>query len=561
MVPYAIVSIINGGWGQMRFNRRLALTAALLLSSSSAVFAQTVTPLADQTTVQNGAVYGFLMTDGSLLYQDNDLTDWWKYTPDQFGGYQNGTWTRAASLPSDYIPDATSGGVLADGRLLLIGGEYSAVGNYLDFTLTNQMAIYDPVADSWTEISPPAGWSYIGDSVWTILADGRLLLGDKINQQAAVLDAKTLTWTAVATPGKLDFNAEEGWTLMPDGSVLTVDVKNHPQTERFLPNADPTLMKWISAGATPVDLRASLTTDDVSIPYGDGQIYYPPGEVGPAILRPNGTVFATGAVCHTITPPLCVQANKVGHTAIYHPGRTPTATGTWTAGPDFPGGVGAGDAFAALLPNGHVLVTTNPQGTDGDTDLTTLEERRSRSLHRRARAKGAIAIVSAAPNQNYQLFEFDGVNLNAEQVAIAYAGGSLLLLPSGQVMMDGIGLYTSPGGLQEGWRPVIAEAPKTVQGGSTYTISGRQFNGLSQANAMGDEFTVATNFPLVRITNIVSGHVTYARTHDHSSMGVATGNLLVSTQFDVPAGIEPGKSRLEVVANGIASWPIPVTVQ
>ena len=33
-----------------------------------------------------------------------------------------------------------------------------------------------------------------------------------------------------------------------------------------------------------------------------GQVYHPPGESGPAILRPNGTVFATGAAC-TIAGP------------------------------------------------------------------------------------------------------------------------------------------------------------------------------------------------------------------------------------------------------------------
>ena len=44
-----------------------------------------------------------------------------------------------------------------------------------------------------------------------------------------------------------------------------------------------------------------------------------------------------------------------------------------------------------------------------------------------------------------------------------------------------------------------------------------------------------TNYPLVRITNNNTGHVFYARTHDHSSMGVATGNMAVSTNFDVPS--------------------------
>jgi hypothetical protein len=64
----------------------------------------------------------------------------------------------------------------------------------------------------------------------------------------------------------------------------------------------------------------------------------------------------------------------------------------------------------------------------------------------------------------------------------------------------------------------------------------------------------------VRIVHRASGHVAYARTHDHSSMGVATGALVVSTTFDVPAQIELGPSDLYVVANGIASAPVAVDV-
>jgi hypothetical protein len=43
-------------------------------------------------------------------------------------------------------------------------------------------------------------------------------------------------------------------------------------------------------------------------------------------------------------------------------------------------------------------------------------------------------------------------------------------------------------------------------------------------------------------------------------MGVATGSALVSTLFDVPASAETGASSLVVVANGIASAPVSVTV-
>jgi hypothetical protein len=64
----------------------------------------------------------------------------------------------------------------------------------------------------------------------------------------------------------------------------------------------------------------------------------------------------------------------------------------------------------------------------------------------------------------------------------------------------------------------------------------------------------------VRIKNNATGHVFYARTHDHSTMGVRTGNATVSTNVDVPAGMETGASTLQVVANGIASAPFSVTV-
>jgi hypothetical protein len=44
-------------------------------------------------------------------------------------------------------------------------------------------------------------------------------------------------------------------------------------------------------------------------------------------------------------------------------------------------------------------------------------------------------------------------------------------------------------------------------------------------------------------------------------MGVATGTETVSTNFDVPSGIETGASSLVVIANGIPSAPVSVTVQ
>ena len=138
-----------------------------------------------------------------------------------------------------------------------------------------------------------------------------------------------------------------------------------------------------------------------------------------------------------------------------------------------------------------------------------------------------------------------------------------MILPTGEVLVGGgtTEVYTSSGTYQTSWAPTISTHPSTVTRGSTYSISGTQFNGLSQAASYGDELETATNYPLVRIVNDSTHHVFYARTHDHSTMGVATGTATVSTNFDVPATMETGASKLEVVANGIPSVAVSVAVQ
>jgi hypothetical protein len=69
----------------------------------------------------------------------------------------------------------------------------------------------------------------------------------------------------------------------------------------------------------------------------------------------------------------------------------------------------------------------------------------------------------------------------------------------------------------------------------------------------------ATNFSLVRITNLINGHVRYSRAHHPSTMAVASDELN-SIRFDVPDDQEPGICKLEVIANGIASEPVFVFV-
>lgn len=146
--------------------------------------------------------------------------------------------------------------------------------------------------------------------------------------------------------------------------------------------------------------------------------------------------------------------------------------------------------------------------------------------------------------------------------------GRMLVLPTGQVLWlvaDGgtidVEVYTSQGKPNSAWAPTLTSVPGTLVRGNSYQISGTQFNGLSYGADYGDDATMATNYPIVRITNASTQHVFYARTHNHSSMGIATGATIVSTTVDIPAGIETGESKFVVVANGIASKAKRVTIQ
>jgi hypothetical protein len=423
----------------------LAVVTLLLVASS---LAQTLQNLSNQPP--DGAGIGFLLTDGTVIFQANGESDWAKLTPDKFGSYVHGTWKTIASLPAGYVPDAFASAVLPDGRVIIEGGEY----NNNQFAFTNLGAVYDPVKDTWTKQKPPDGWGFIGDSPSAVLPNGKFLLGSKFDKRIAELDPKTLTWTNLSDTGKRDRNAEEGWALMPDGSVLTYDVTKAPHSERYIESEQ----KWVSAGSTIVDLH-SPTDVHGCIPYGKNGCYYPPGEVGPGILRPDGTVFATGSYS---------KNGGAGHTAIYHP-----STNKWTVGPDFPNGDNAGDSLAVLLPNGDVLV-------EGDSGT---------------------------------LYDFDGTHLTPDAAGTA---SPILMLPSGQALVEtnSVEVYNPKGKYQAAWAPKVTKYPHTVNRGTTYKISGKQFNGLSQAAAFGDEFETATNYPLVtphRVTFSTRRHMITAR--------------------------------------------------
>jgi hypothetical protein len=83
---------------------------------------------------------------------------------------------------------------------------------------------------------------------------------------------------------------------------------------------------------------------------------------------------------------------------------------------------------------------------------------------------------------------------------------------------------------------------------------------LSQGAAYGDDVQDNTNFPLVRITNSKTGVVSYARTSNWTSVSIAPG-ATSSTNVTVSKSTPAGPSTLVVIANGIASAPVPVMIR
>jgi hypothetical protein len=201
------------------------------------------------------------------------------------------------------------------------------------------------------------------------------------------------------------------------------------------------------------------------------------------------------------------------------------------------------DAPAALLPNGQILIAASP------------------------------AVWPKNPNSWYptptHFFTFNGSTFTqigdvADSPQLSSFEVNFLVLPSGEVLA----VETYPENAEilpavccapSGWAPVITSVSSTsLVAGTTYTLQGTQLSGLTQGSVYGDDDQADTNFPVVRITNTATSDVFYARTFGFTRS--IKPKAASSTSFVLPGGIETGASSLEVVANGIASKPLAVTV-
>jgi hypothetical protein len=455
------------------------------------------------------------MTDGSIMMQGWDPGDnWIKLTPDAYGSYVNGTWTTLTpmSIPRLYFASH----VLQDGRLWLLGGEYTGTPFVAHFS--NTAEIYDPLTNSWSPAAPHPETRF-GDDPSMLLPGGRILAGSIRSRNSFVYDIATNTWGPAIPKVYNDRSDEEGWVKLADGGVLTYDLFQSKATGgSYAEKFDPTANTWISispSDGTANGVIPQLSANSVG------------SELGPMLRLLDGRVFIVGAT---------------GHTALYD-----ESTNTWSAGPDVIGTLngnpalfGADDAPGCVMPNGHVLFAADA---------------------------GPSVKTFAGPTQ---LFDFDPDTNTISRVPSPTTDFDdpqfpafvlrFLVLPTGQVAMttsndQHVYIYTVPDTTANRIRPRI-EGIK-YNGGGIFTLSGQQLNGQSAGSAYGDDSEMDQNYPLVSLT-AKDGRVFYARTTNWSTTGVASGTAKETVDFTLPASLTtPDVYKVTVTGAGTQSVNTP----
>jgi hypothetical protein len=491
-----------------------------------------------------------LLTDGSVFVHDAAANllggvNWYRLTPDSNGKYDTpgATWT--GPFPMANARQFWASGVLKDGRVFVIGGEKSTPGN------TPLAELFDPQTNTWSPLPKPSPqFDFIqGDACGCILSDGRVLLGAIFSNRTAIWNPADHTPNAWQEAGKA-FNTlaattkkgvcdEETWSLLPDGTVLTVDISATPVAEKYNPATDT----WI-----PADQAVATLTKGLALPSLTDTTVNPPvtvniGEIGPAILLPDGRLFFIGAT---------------GHTALYTPPAAPALPGSWTAGHDLPADTSGSnfnspngnlqtaiDAPAVLLPGGKVLFVCGNTVLEGGPSFWS----NPTLIHSYDPTTNTITKLASQPPSN-------GVDTWRAR---------FLLLPTGQVLLTTeqsqvISILTDPaiiGTPKPAWKPVITSFTPVMALSHHYKLSGRLINGLSQACCYGDDSQMGTNYPIAKFTNKTTSAVSYFRTFDFSSFAVASPNIH-DALVEIPASAAPGDYTLQVIANGIASDPVNV---
>lgn len=405
--------------------------------------------------------------------------------------------------------------------------------------------------NQWSRLTPDNTGSYV-IGTWTALAtmhDTRLYFSSQVLKDgrvfvagaeygtggttAEVYDPKTNKWTLTPSAG-VNFYDSISETL-PNGNILVGPVFSSSTSIYNI-----TTNTW-STGPNPRNGQdevawVKLPDDSIFCPDSNGNAeryipgsnqwiadatppvaLYSGGETGSGHLLADGTVFFRG--CY--------------HTAIYTPSGT-AALGTWSAGPDIPAGYNCADSPGAVMTNGSVLFAADTAFLGGST-----------SFYEYNPATKKITQTAGPTGPTYGDVAYDM---------------DLLALPDGGILLRAGGSlyeYMPNGAPVPAGQPTITAI--TPNGDGTFQLAGTLLNGISEGASYGDDVQMASNYPIIRLTDSAN-NVTYARTYNWSSTGVMTGATPETTSFTLPLGLPAGTYSVVLVANGNPSAPTSLTI-
>ncbi|HXB12270.1 MAG TPA: T9SS type A sorting domain-containing protein [Bacteroidia bacterium] len=434
-------------------------------------------------------------SSGVILPNGNGNT-WDLLTPDSNGSYLNGTWTQLPAMHDSRLFCSTW--VLPDGNLYVGGGEYGS--GYC------RGEMFNTTTQTWKyNTGVPLGWQ-IFDGSSELLSDGTVLQGDLPGRDYQDADYDLIFTEGTGSynygPTMLGSHYEVSWVKLPDGSVMNIDYLSL-NSERYIPK----LKKWIK------DSSLKNRVMDITT-----------GEMGAGFLLPNGKL---------------IFLSDTTYTAIYTPSGD-TSKGTWTQGPAMPiaAGIplGACDAPAAMMPNGNILCALSPAGT-GNAPVYFYEFNYLTNTFSQVSAPGGGDTVNTPATTSTMLNLPDGTVLYALDDDNAY----YQYTPSGSPIAKG--------------KPVI---DNIISSCPNFKITGKLFNGITEGAAYGDDWQMATNFPIVRLTK--GTHVYYAKTTNWNRVGaVMTDSLEDTANFLIPP-MPAGTYQVQVIANGNPSSPYNLTI-
>jgi hypothetical protein len=498
------------------FKRTLAAAGVLAAFAGGA-------QAASWSTLTNAAPGGtgvmMLLTDGTVMVKTGNA-NWSRLSPSATGSYVNGTYSALAPMSTGRLYFASN--VMQDGRVFVLGGEYS--GATMSANWTNTGEIYDPVSNSWTPIAHHPESQY-GDVPSMLLPDGRIFTGSLSSSKSYIYTPSTNTWAQSGSKVYADQSDEETWVRIPDGRILTYDLFHSYQTGGAYAEAyNPATGTW--ASLSPSDGSAAGSIPQLSSSALGA-------EMGPGLLMrrasTGGDVLFVGAT---------------GHTGIYSIG-----TNTWAAGPEVQGVVngkteqfGADDAPGAEMPSGHILFAADAGPSGGTFTGPT------------------------------QLFDFDPASRTVAPVSPAFPTPSalsgsaftmtMLVLPTGQILVSNGStkqwIYTPDGKAPKASTPKINKLK--YNGTGKFTLTGKQLDGVSAGASYGDDNEMDENYPIVALTATDgSGNVYYARTTNWSKVSVAD-TTTQTVNFTLKSGTPAGNYSMVVSGAGVQSAPSCITI-